>query len=263
MIRFGKARLYRLDIGFLRKMQYQIFGVGDPGHYLRSLYFRQFVEGLKPEVILDAGCGDGDYSFYLAERYPHAHIDAWDINESRIRLNKEIQGRIGFKNIQFRRDSITELNSENRYDLILCIDVLEHIANQEKVLLNFGRALKRNGKVFIHIPLERYRPPPLFKHLKDFRKWAEEEHVNDMLRKNDFHHLVAQSGLDILNSRPTFRYFSGEMAVSLFELFMAKRLIHRLIQGILLPVCRICCYIDLLHEGSKGFAVAVLAQKSW
>ena len=87
----------------------------------------RFTRLLSPKVILDAGCGRGDYSFYMAEYWPEALIDAVDIDGQCISKNKLVQRRLGLENIRFEVQDITKVGSKEKYDLIVCVDVLEHI----------------------------------------------------------------------------------------------------------------------------------------
>jgi hypothetical protein len=66
---FGEQRLVRSKSSFAERLLFRVMGVPDPANYLDSLYFRRELDrlrGLPPSRILDAGCGAGDYSFYLA-----------------------------------------------------------------------------------------------------------------------------------------------------------------------------------------------------
>ena len=69
MPRFGKYQLYASLVGYT-----QIGGYG------RSLWFRKILrmKNISFENALDAGCGRGEYVFYLAERFPNAHITGVD-----------------------------------------------------------------------------------------------------------------------------------------------------------------------------------------
>src|SRR4030095_10443274 len=147
---FGKARLCRSDIGLMHKLQFRVCGVGDPGHFLRSRYFRKFVRGLQPKSVLDAGSGGGDYSFWMAERWPEAKIESVDICEELVVRNRQLQEALGIENIRFVTMDLVELPKGARYDLIVSIDSLEHIVEQGKVLNNFYSALRPGGWLYLH-----------------------------------------------------------------------------------------------------------------
>ena len=86
-------------------------------------------------------------------------------------------------NIKFCVADITKFSKTNEFDLIVCIDVLEHIKDQAKVLENFRNALIPGGYLYLHMPAERYKPVPFSKWLKSFHKWAEKEHIGKMFDK--------------------------------------------------------------------------------
>ena len=48
---------------------------------------------------------------------------------------------------------ITEMDEYEKYDVILCLNVLEHVYETEKALKNIHRALKRNGVAYIAVPV--------------------------------------------------------------------------------------------------------------
>lgn len=238
-----------------------MFGIADPSHFLRGEYFKKYIDSLKPQSILDAGCGGGDYSFYMAERWPKALIHAGDLVEETVKKDKSIQLKMEIKNISFHTMDIMNLQYNNTFDLIICIDVIEHILDQKTVLSNFYRALKSGGYLYIHIPLVRPRPEPCKKYLKAFHEWTEKEHIGEEKTRAEILEMLGDCNFTILKNRYTFHYYFGEMACSLFSIFFRYTPLNRFIQGLLSPITRLLCYGDLLKERNEGFALAVLAQK--
>lgn len=264
MVRFGSARLVRTDVGRAHKLQWLVSGVADPGHYLRSLYFRRALESLEGtfEEILDAGCGSGDYTFYLAKRFPQATVTAFDIDEQTISRNRRVQRKMGIRNVSFHVRDVSTLTESDKYDLIVCIDVLEHIKDVETAVRSLKTALAPRGYLYIHMPARRYRPVPFSRFLSSFHRWAEREHIGRLLTKEELRGLLGDNGLSVLACRSTFSYFAGEMAVSLFSLFFEQSKVNFLMQGLMFPIARCLCYFDPLVSEQKGFGVAALAQKA-
>ena len=264
MVRFGSARLVRADVGWAHKLQWLVSGVADPGHYLRSLYFRRALESLEGtfEEILDAGCGSGDYTFYLAKRFPQANVTAFDIDEQTISRNRRVQCKMGIRNVTFQVHDVTTLTESDKYDLIVCIDVLEHIEHLESAVRSLRTALAPRGYLYIHMPARRYRPVPLSRFLSSFHRWADKEHIGRLLTKEELQDVLHANGLDVLACRNTFSYLTGEMAVSLFNLFFDQSKLNFLMQGLMFPIARCLCYFDPLISGRQGFGVAVVSQKN-
>ncbi len=87
---------------FFKKLYVFIFGNAiHLGQYIRILYFRKEIKNTRFNVVLDAGCGSGVYTFYLAKRYPQIRIDACDLNENTINSCKKLQKTTSFNNINF------------------------------------------------------------------------------------------------------------------------------------------------------------------
>jgi len=261
MPRFGQSRLYRPDVNELERLYFRLFGLADPAHFVRSRYFTKLIAGLEPGSVLDAGCGRGDYSFYMAERWPHARITAVDVDSSLIARNVDVLQKMALRNLQFSVQDLSVIDTAEGYDLIVCVDALEHIANQELVLANFFKALKPGGAVFIHMPLVRPRPVPFDKYIQDFHEWSEHEHIAPMRTMDEFLGMLRSAGFSTEKWQYTFDYSTGELACSLFSLFHEDTKANRLAQGFLSPFTRLLAYVELSKVRPNGFAAAVLGIK--
>lgn len=77
--------------------------------------------------VLEAGCGEGYVSQFLYEK--GYNIDAFDVSEKVIEEAKN-----SFQCINFFTDSIYKISAEdNRYDLVVASEVLEHLEDQKKL----------------------------------------------------------------------------------------------------------------------------------
>ena len=260
MADFGNARLYRKDVGPLERMYFRMFGLADPSHFIRSRYFRRFTSELKPRKVLDAGCGAGDYALFMAEQWPQSRVHAVDIDSAQILKNRDTVSRMKVVNIQFACQDITSLADKETYDLITCIDALEHIEDQQTVLHNFRRALSKDGALYLHIPLARPRPVPFSKHLQSMHEWSEHEHVAPMRTKDELLKMVEEAGLRISRWQYTFSYHAGELACSLFALFHENTTLNRMAQLVMSPLARALAYRELATSKTEGFALALLAR---
>jgi len=110
---------------------------------------------LKPTSICEVGCGSGDVLVHLANLLPNAKMTGYDVSpqassfwhdESQSMLYQEIKDR----SIDFILGDFHEKNREN-YDLLLMLDVFEHVPNP----FQFLEDTKPHAKYFIfHIPLD-------------------------------------------------------------------------------------------------------------
>jgi 2-polyprenyl-3-methyl-5-hydroxy-6-metoxy-1,4-benzoquinol methylase len=102
--------------------------------------------------ILDAGSGLGQYTYYLSRLKPQARIRAIDVKAYEIAHCKRLFARLGKTNVRFETGDLTQLSEQERYDLILCVDVMEHVLEDTQVFQNFLRALKPGGMLIINTP---------------------------------------------------------------------------------------------------------------
>lgn len=114
--------------------------------------------------VLDAGAGFGQYSIWCLRRFPRATVVALDIRKDRVRSGQAFVRLAGESRLRFEQADLTGLRDGNRYDLILCVDVIEHIGEDQRVLENFYRALKPGGRVLLSTPsvYRRHRPDSRF-----------------------------------------------------------------------------------------------------
>jgi SAM-dependent methyltransferase len=102
--------------------------------------------------ILDAGMGFGQYSYFLSSFNKNWKIRGVDVKEEQISDCNNFFGRIGRANASFAFADLTAFSEPETYDLILSVDVMEHILDDTAVFRNFHASLKPGGMVLISTP---------------------------------------------------------------------------------------------------------------
>jgi cyclopropane fatty-acyl-phospholipid synthase-like methyltransferase len=103
--------------------------------------------GVKPRTIAEIGCGAGGILRSLADYDPESICHGYEISSDAYELCKK-KSQI---NLQFFHEDLLSKELNEEYDLLLAIDVFEHVEDY----IGFLRKLKPRGryKVF-HIPLD-------------------------------------------------------------------------------------------------------------
>ena len=112
-----------------------------------QLFDRRSIEG---KDVLDFGCGSGALTLIMA-RLGANSVCGIDLDAKAIaRANKtaEAGGAVSARfHLTDKTDRI-EL-ADDRFDVILCFDVLEHVMDYESIIAEWRRVLRPNGKVLI------------------------------------------------------------------------------------------------------------------
>ncbi len=102
--------------------------------------------------IMDAGCGPGVFTFDIAKRFPNAIVTGVDIDEQALSDNRNIASKLGLKNCAFEYQDLTKMTEENRFDLVVTVDNLEHLEDDLDALKRYYKALVKGGEIMIHVP---------------------------------------------------------------------------------------------------------------
>jgi SAM-dependent methyltransferase len=126
--------------------------------FLRSWYVRRELRQLRASfagkeiAILDAGCGFGQYSYFMSKHLAPCDILAVDVKEDWIADCKQFFASRGLQHVAFEIADLTKIAYQEKFDLIVCVDVMEHIHEDVEVFANFSKALKPGGFVIINSP---------------------------------------------------------------------------------------------------------------
>jgi SAM-dependent methyltransferase len=119
-------------------------------HVKRAL--RRLLAGENVRDVFDAGSGFGQYSYYIARRFRQTKIRAVDVKAEQIDECRSFFGAMGLSHVQFAVEDLTQARHKDAFDLILSVDVMEHIEEDERVFRNFFAALRAGGRVLINTP---------------------------------------------------------------------------------------------------------------
>jgi len=102
--------------------------------------------------ILDIGCGTCGLTIFLKNN-GYVNITSVDSSREMIEMSKRLlkKNKINHKNIYHK--SINVLAKEkNKFDYIICLDVLEHIENDKQAFKNLLKILDKKGNLIISVP---------------------------------------------------------------------------------------------------------------
>ncbi|MFN5325084.1 MAG: class I SAM-dependent methyltransferase [Bacteroidota bacterium] len=138
---------------FLRKLFYRLLDLLllRAWHVHREL--RKWISSSPENAnILDAGAGFGQYTYWLHSKNKQFNILSVDVKEEQVEDCNRFFGKIGAEKVKFEIADLTQFHRDDQYNLILSVDVMEHILEDVQVFQNFHRSLRAGGMLLISTP---------------------------------------------------------------------------------------------------------------
>jgi len=102
-------------------------------------------ENLLPECILELGCGSGNLTLLLSDRYSSSRISALDISQELLAICRE---RVGQNVKTFQEDITVWSYPEKAYDLVCSALTIHHLSadSKQRLFCKIYSTLKANGR---------------------------------------------------------------------------------------------------------------------
>jgi SAM-dependent methyltransferase len=251
---------------FLRIFFYKLLDL----MFLRSWYVRRElirirnVSGQNKLTIYDAGSGYGQYTYFMTRNLMPCSINSVDIKDQWIKDSREFFNQQNIPDVEFAQEDLTKIEHKDKFDLIVCVDVMEHIEDDKKVFQNFYNALKRGGYLLIN-------SPSTFGG-SDVHDIKEEsfisEHARDGYSREDLEQKLVPLGFSIYRSRYTYGFW-GDMAWRLGIKYPMLMLNASKIFFIILPLYFLVTFpftllmmnLDFLTKNKVGSGINFIAMK--
>ena len=217
------------------------------------------------QYILDAGSGFGQYTFFMSGMNKNWAIEAVDVKMEQIADCTAFFSRIKRTNVSFWIADLTIYNRSDTFNLILSVDVMEHIEEDEKVFRNFFNALKPEGMLLISTPSDQGGSD-----VHDHGAEASfiDEHVRDGYNINEIQEKLKRAGF----TKTSARYDYGKPGQIGWRLSMkypilmlnASKLFFILLPFyyiLTFPFALIFNWIDLIKTHKTGTGLIVKAYK--
>jgi SAM-dependent methyltransferase len=217
------------------------------------------------KMILDAGSGFGQYSYYLSGINKSWFIKAVDVKEEQIADCNDFFKRIGRSNVVFETGDLTLYKQPDTFDLILSVDVMEHILEDEKVFRNFYDSLTNEGMLLISTPSDQGGSDV---HDHDEGSSFIDEHVRDGYNILDIQEKLKRAGFSKTDGRFAYGKW-GQLGWRLSMKYPIQMLNTSKLFFILLPLYYLitfplalfCNWMDLRLQYNTGTGLIIKAWK--
>jgi len=241
--------------------------------FLRAWYVRRELKrqiqarsGANTIRVLDAGTGFGQFSYWIARRFPSVRITAVDIKQEYLDRASILFAKANLaERVEFSIDDLTALAAQGPFDLILSVDVMEHIEQDETVFRHFARVLAPGGAVIINTPSDQGGSDVQISSEDSFIG----EHVRDGYNRVDLVEKLRRAGLETSHALYTYGR-PGSMAWRLLVKVPMLLLGFNWVLVILLPVYYLPIlplglllnWMDMRRPNEIGTGLLVVAEKA-
>jgi len=252
---------------FLRRIFYFLLDL----FFLRSWHIRKKLREKANRLdqkgewkLLDAGCGFGQYDRFILSQFNNVNIHSVDVKQEYLNDNRYFfQDQIKKGKIKFYEADLLEFSSDIKFDFVICIDVLEHIENDVRVMQNLQTSLKRKGLFLMHSP----------SHYSEEDADEDDSFVGEHARpgysKEEITTKLIEAGFDSVETHYTYGFWGHKawvlsvkwpmIWVNKIKLFAAIPLL--IYYTAVMPFCLLMNIADLFTKNEKGNGIYALARK--
>lgn len=175
-------------------------------------------------IVLDYGCGNGEFLNAFSASYPECELFGLDLSD---KYKQQLEAIPNFKKLYQAQNSL-----EKKFDLISIIHTLEHLINPIETLVSIRNMLNKNGMIFIQVPNILANPYDIL--IAD--------HVSHF-SPNNLHHILSLAGYQIVCietnvvskeitvlALPNSDQVTSSLHIDDSELFETKNLIEQYIE---------------------------------
>lgn len=105
--------------------------------------------------VLDAGSGFGQYSYYIARKHPEWHILGVDVKNEQVADCNKFFSDTGKKHARFEVGDLVKFSKPDAFNLVISVDVMEHILEDVEVFKNIYATLRKGGMLLISTPSDK------------------------------------------------------------------------------------------------------------
>lgn len=255
------------DSRLLRTVFYKLLDL----FFLRSWYVRRLLKQYAAPMdangawqMLDAGSGFGQYDRFILREFPNVVLKSVDVKKDYLADCRQFfEEAIKAGRVDFQQLDLLTLSQTEAYDFAICVDVLEHIEQDRKVMENIRQALRPGGYFLMH------SPSVYSEEDADGDDSFVDEHARTGYDKASIREKLSAAGLhpvDVAYTYGSKGHLAWELLIKYPMLWLNKIKLWAIPLMIIyyiftLPIGLVLMRLDLADDNEKGTGIYALARK--
>jgi cyclopropane fatty-acyl-phospholipid synthase-like methyltransferase len=160
---------------------------------------KKHLKGFKAKNILDVGPGYSNFARNVAKITGATEIEYFDCDSKvldwQIQESKKDDIEANGLSINLNSNNLNKLKKS--YDIILCMELLEHLSNVRETIISLRKLLSQNGRIIVTVPTKKserwlkkinpsYMKNEPYGHVREF----DEQGIKNLLNKAGFEIVV-------------------------------------------------------------------------
>ncbi len=245
--------------------------------FLRSWYVRKAVRRLiaaapagQPVRVLDAGTGFGQYTYWLLRSFPAVEVVAVDVKQDYLARAKAfmdttpVGGRVRWIEGDLTDAAEPFFAEPDVFDLVLSVDVMEHIEDDRAVFRNVARVLKPGGHLIVNTPSDLGGSGIT----EDGQESFIGEHVRDGYNAGELAEKLETAGLNVVETTYAYGRFGTvgwrilvQGPIRALNASKAAAVVLPFYYAVAGPVGLALNALDLRDHNARGTGLSVVARK--
>jgi SAM-dependent methyltransferase len=246
----------------LKGLVFLVWGTPDVHTRLRNGYVLNRIEQLDlppRSSVLDMGCGRAVSLFWLARRHPDWHLTGVELDPAQAQSARQAVERGPWPNMSIVEGKLQDLGEDNSrmltYDLIMAVDVMEHVEDDVGLLREIRRMLTPGGYLILHVPR---RQQDQWRWLPIFERYEVHDHVRTGYTSEGLRQMALAAGFRAVDVRATVGRW-GEISFELNNLLWPWPTLRYLLAILTYPITVPLAYLDVRHPPRTGNSLLLTA----
>lgn len=220
--------------GIFAKLYLKLFGYPDLASWMRFRLVTKHLKFTSQDKLLDVGSGNGIYANQYANFF-QIHALGLEGRRERVERSRLVTQALSLP-ARFRMQNLEQARFPKRkFSKIICIEVLEHIVHDRRLLKKMVKSLKKGGTLMITVPVEKTGKSNEYENFEKF------EHVRDGYPPEFFAEQAKVYSLRVKLITPYFFFFTKH-AVAIQQWIYKHT--HPLVNIISYPLLQIVSFFD-------------------
>jgi trans-aconitate methyltransferase len=211
-----------------------------------------------PRTALDAGCGDAALAAALAQRLPSAEVLGVDIDISSLARAAAVANSV--ENLTVREAEVGGRSLGRTFDLVVCVDVLEHIDDDDTALDWLAEHMGPAGALVMHVPAtsQQHRISSVGRRMCNEIASGTSQHVREGYEGKELSGRLVQRDLNVVAAAHTFHGAIVQFAEDVDTWLYHRHL--RTLKALLLPWLLLAATLERTPSAQRrGYGLLLVA----